>query len=78
MFYATVSNYELEEESREYVNSIHIEVDNLVDKYSLLDEEQLEEPHLETIVKDAPIEEPTAPIESTVNQDVNAYITSLR
>ncbi|CAO2839795.1 unnamed protein product [Amaranthus hypochondriacus] len=65
-----VSNYELEEESREYVNSIHIEEDTPVDKYSLLDEEQLEEPHLETIVKEAPIEEPAAPVESTVNHMV--------
>ena len=70
MSYVPVSNYELEEESREYVNSIHIEEDNPVDKYSLLDEEQLEEPHLETVVKEAPIEEPAAPIENTVNHMV--------
>lgn len=61
-----VSNFELEEETREYVNSIHIEDDNPVDKYSLPDEEQHEEPLLETIVKEAPVEEP-APPESAVN-----------
>ncbi|XP_057547995.1 nuclear transport factor 2-like [Amaranthus tricolor] len=64
-----VSSYELEEASREYVNSIPIEEDNPVDKYSLLEEEQHEEPHieLETIVQEAPIEEPAALVESTVN-----------
>ena len=64
-----MSSYELEEASREYVNSIPIEEDNPVDKYSLLEEEQHEEPHieLETIVQEAPIEEPAALVESTVN-----------
>ncbi|XP_021763307.1 ras GTPase-activating protein-binding protein 2-like isoform X1 [Chenopodium quinoa] len=60
------SNFELEEETREYVNSIPIEEDYLVDKYSLPDEEQHEESHVETIVQETPVEE-SAPPESAVN-----------
>ncbi|KNA18132.1 hypothetical protein SOVF_073050 [Spinacia oleracea] len=60
------SNFELEQETREYVNSIPIEEDTPVDKYSLPDEEQHEEPHVETIVEEAPVEQP-APLESAVN-----------
>ncbi|XP_074304273.1 nuclear transport factor 2-like [Silene latifolia] len=36
----TVPNYELEEETREYVNSLHINNDSPIDKYSLPDEQQ--------------------------------------
>jgi len=63
----TVSNYnELEEETREYVNSIHIEDDTPVDKYSIPDEEQHEEPQPETVVEEAPVEE-SPPLESAVD-----------
>lgn len=61
-----VSNYELEEETREYVNTIHIAEDNPVDKYSLPDEEQHEEPLSETVVKEAPVEE-FSPPENSLN-----------
>lgn len=60
------SNYELEEDTREYVNSIHIEEDSPVDKYSLPDEQQHEELQSETVVEEAPVEE-SAPHESAVN-----------
>lgn len=62
----SVPDYELEEESREYVNSLHIEEDDPVDKYSLPDEEHHEEPHIETIVEETPVDEP-APLETPVN-----------
>lgn len=66
VFSVAGSNFELEQETREYVNSIPIEEDTPVDKYSLPDEEQHEEPHVETIVEEAPVEQP-APLESAVN-----------
>lgn len=62
-----VSNYnELEEETREYVNSIHIEDDTPVDKYSIPDEQQHEEPQPETVVEEAPVEE-SPPLESAID-----------
>lgn len=61
-----VSNYELEEEAREYVDSIHIEDDSPVDKYSLPDESQPEEPQPEIVVKEAPVEE-SPPLESAAD-----------
>lgn len=66
LFSIAVSNYELEEETREYVNTIHIAEDNPVDKYSLPDEEQHEEPLSETVVKEAPVEE-FSPPENSLN-----------
>ncbi|KAH9615793.1 hypothetical protein KSS87_003155, partial [Heliosperma pusillum] len=62
----TVPNYEYEEETREYVNSLHIEDDSPIDKYSLPDEQQHEEFQSETVVEEAPIEEPST-FESAVN-----------
>ncbi|KAK9756842.1 hypothetical protein RND81_01G124600 [Saponaria officinalis] len=62
----TVPNYELEEETREYVNSLHIEDDSPIDKYSLPDEQQHEEFEPETVVKEAPVEDPSLH-ESVVN-----------
>ncbi|XP_074268687.1 nuclear transport factor 2-like [Silene latifolia] len=62
----TVPNYEYEEETREYVNSLHIEDDSPIDKYSLPDEQQHEEFQPETVVEEAPMEEPYT-YESAVN-----------
>ncbi|GAB4841261.1 hypothetical protein Ancab_021993 [Ancistrocladus abbreviatus] len=57
------SNFTLEEETREYVNSIHIEEDNPVDKYSIPDEQKHEEPEVETVVEEALVEE-SLPLET--------------
>lgn len=70
-----VSDYVLEEEARDYVDSIHIEEDP-VDKYSLpeqqhqysLPEQQLQEDHeTEIVVDEAPAEEISASLQSVVN-----------
>ncbi|GMH30904.1 hypothetical protein Nepgr_032747 [Nepenthes gracilis] len=53
----TVSNFDLDEETREYVTSIHIEADSPVDKYSVPDEQQSQEPEAETVVGEALVEE---------------------
>ncbi|XVE77980.1 hypothetical protein DITRI_Ditri13aG0107500 [Diplodiscus trichospermus] len=51
-----VSDYVLEEEAREYVNSVHIE-DDTVDKYSLPEQPQEEDAEAEVVVEEAPAEE---------------------
>lgn len=51
-----VSDYVLEEEARDYVDSIHIE-DDMVDKYSLPEQPQQEDVEVETVVEEAPTEE---------------------
>ncbi|XP_075648768.1 nuclear transport factor 2 isoform X1 [Castanea sativa] len=70
-----VSDYVLEEEARDYVDSIHIEEDP-VDKYSLpeqqhqysLPEQQLQEDHeTEIVVDETPAEETSASLQSVVN-----------
>lgn len=71
-----VSDYDLEEESREYANTVHIE-DDPVDKYSLpeqqlqysLPEQQEQQEDLETeiVVEEAPIEETSSSLQSAVN-----------
>ncbi|KAL9239067.1 hypothetical protein vseg_013421 [Gypsophila vaccaria] len=63
----TVPNYEFEEETREYVNSLHIEDDSPIDKYSLPDEQQHEELEPETVVKEAPAEEASLIHETAFN-----------
>ncbi|KAL8160709.1 hypothetical protein V2J09_002246 [Rumex salicifolius] len=73
------SSYALEEETREYVSSIHIEEDYPVDKYSLPDEHQHEEPEAETEVEEAPVEEFTLPdsdantVQDSTPAPVNEY-----
>lgn len=59
-----------EEETMEYVNSVHIEEGSPVDKYSLPNEQQ-EEPETETVVEEAPVEKPPQP-ESHVDTDTTA------
>ncbi|KAL9228256.1 hypothetical protein vseg_003857 [Gypsophila vaccaria] len=61
-----VSYYELEDETREYVNSLHIEDDSPIDKYSLPDEHQQEELQSETVIKEAPVEQSPS-LDSAVN-----------
>ncbi|KAH7517444.1 hypothetical protein FEM48_Zijuj09G0065500 [Ziziphus jujuba var. spinosa] len=71
-----VSDYALEEEAREYVNTVHIE-DDPVDKYSLPEQqhqyslpeqqEQQEDPETEIVVEEAPIEETSSSLQSAVN-----------
>ncbi|KAK9726436.1 hypothetical protein RND81_05G215000 [Saponaria officinalis] len=61
-----VSYYELEEETREYVNSLHIEDDSPIDKYSLPDEYQQEELQSETVIREASLEQSSS-LESVVN-----------
>lgn len=52
----TVSNYDLEEEAREYVNLVHIE-DVPVDQYNLPEPHQQENPEAEIFVEETPVEE---------------------
>ncbi|GAB2281829.1 hypothetical protein Dimus_016393 [Dionaea muscipula] len=52
----SVSSFSSEEETREY-NSTLVEEDNLVDKYSIPDEQQPQEPEEDTFVGEAPVEE---------------------
>ncbi|KAK6940613.1 Nuclear transport factor 2 domain [Dillenia turbinata] len=62
----TVSDYVLVEEARDYVNSVHVEEDDPVDKYSLPEQPQEHEEYLEpeTVVEEAPIEEPPHVLQS--------------
>ncbi|KAE8665123.1 hypothetical protein F3Y22_tig00112673pilonHSYRG00032 [Hibiscus syriacus] len=53
------SDFVLEEEAREFVNSVHID-DDPVDKYSLLEQPQEEDFEAEVVVEEAPAEETPA------------------
>ncbi|KAK6937724.1 Nuclear transport factor 2 domain [Dillenia turbinata] len=61
-----VSDYVLVEEARDYVNSVHVEEDDPVDKYSLPEQTQDHEEYLEpeTVVEEAPIEGPPHVLQS--------------
>ncbi|XWS47037.1 hypothetical protein CRYUN_Cryun14cG0118900 [Craigia yunnanensis] len=61
-----VSDYVMEEEAREYVNSVYIE-DDPVDKYSLPEQPQEEDAEAEVVVEEAPAEETLALHHSVVN-----------
>ncbi|XWS31367.1 hypothetical protein CRYUN_Cryun23aG0070200 [Craigia yunnanensis] len=61
-----ISDYILEEEAREYVNSVHVE-DDPVDKYSLPEQPQQEDVEAEVVVEEAPAEETLALHHSVVN-----------
>ncbi|KAL5792677.1 hypothetical protein ACOSP7_001271 [Xanthoceras sorbifolium] len=71
-----VSDYDLEEEAREYVNSVHIE-DDPVDKYSLSEQEQLEDPEPEVAVEETPVEEAPAPVQTDLNTVHNPPVAAL-
>ncbi|XP_019461940.1 PREDICTED: putative G3BP-like protein isoform X1 [Lupinus angustifolius] len=61
------SDYGLEDEAREYVDSVHIE-DDPVDKYSLPEHQQLEQDfETEVVVVETPVEETSPPISSAVH-----------
>ncbi|KAL2344914.1 hypothetical protein Fmac_006199 [Flemingia macrophylla] len=62
------SDYGLEEEAREYVNSVHID-DDPVDKYSLPEHQQQLQEDLETeiVVEESPAQEASPPIHSVVH-----------
>lgn len=61
------SDYDLEEEAREYVNSVHID-DDPVDKYSLPEQQQLQEDlETEIVVEETPAEEASPPIQSVAH-----------
>ncbi|EEF35823.1 nuclear transport factor 2 [Ricinus communis] len=60
-----VSDYVLEEEAREYVNSVHIE-DDPVDKYSLPEQQQQQDFETEIVVEEAPVEETPASFQGAV------------
>ncbi|KAJ7977176.1 Nuclear transport factor 2 family protein with RNA binding domain [Quillaja saponaria] len=60
----THEGYSLDEETREYASSVHIDND-LVDKYSLPDQHQELEP--EAVVEETPVEETSTSFESVVN-----------
>lgn len=57
--------YDLEEEAREYIDSVHID-DDLVDKYSLPEEQQQLQEDYETeyVVEETPAQEAPPPIHS--------------
>lgn len=62
-----VSDYVLEEEAREYVNSVHIE-DDPVDKFSVPEpQQQHQEVETEIVVEETPVEEISAPVQAVVN-----------
>lgn len=61
-----VSDYVLEENAREYVDSVHIE-DDPVDKYSLPEQQQQEEFESEVVVEEAPVEDLVASHQNVVN-----------
>ncbi|XVF21508.1 hypothetical protein REPUB_Repub12eG0096000 [Reevesia pubescens] len=62
-----VSDYVLEEEPREYVNSVHLE-DDPVDKYSLPEQQpQQEDFEAEVVVEEEPVEETLASYHNVVN-----------
>ncbi|KAF7804599.1 putative G3BP-like protein isoform X1 [Senna tora] len=74
------SDYDLEEEAREYVNSVHIE-DDPVDKYSLPEQQQQqqlqEDLETEIVVEETPIEEPSPSIQSvaqTIHEPPAAHV----
>ncbi|KAF4378179.1 hypothetical protein CsatB_025036 [Cannabis sativa] len=65
-----VSDYDLEEEARDYVNSVHIE-DDPVDVYSVPEQQQQQqqqqEVETEVVVEESPVEEASAPFETVAN-----------
>ncbi|KAK6286514.1 hypothetical protein POUND7_012693 [Theobroma cacao] len=63
---AFFSDYVLEEDAREYVNSVHIE-DDPIDKYSLPEQPPDEVVEAEVVVEEAPAEEALASHHSGVN-----------
>ncbi|KAJ1416656.1 RNA-binding domain superfamily [Sesbania bispinosa] len=65
------SHYDLEEEAREYVNSVHID-DDLVDKYSLPEQQQQQQlqddlDETEIVVEETPAQEASPPIHSVAH-----------
>ncbi|KAJ0111037.1 hypothetical protein Patl1_01700 [Pistacia atlantica] len=61
-----VSNYDLEEEAREYVNSVHIE-DEPVDQYNLPEPQEHEDLEAEIVVEETPVEEAPALYQTDLN-----------
>ncbi|XP_022727505.1 ras GTPase-activating protein-binding protein 2-like isoform X2 [Durio zibethinus] len=61
-----VSDYVLEEEAREYVNSVHIE-DGPVDRYILTEQPEEEDAEAEVVAEEAPAEETLALHHSVMN-----------
>ncbi|KAB1208779.1 putative G3BP-like protein [Morella rubra] len=61
-----VSDYVLEEEAQDYVNSIHIE-DDPVDKYSLPEQQLQVDYETEIVVEETPVEETSASFQSMVD-----------
>ncbi|XVE99036.1 hypothetical protein REPUB_Repub03eG0161900 [Reevesia pubescens] len=61
-----VSDYVLEEEARDYVNSVHIE-DDPVDKYNLPEQPQQEDVETEVVAEETPAEETLVLHHSVVN-----------
>ncbi|XP_059660166.1 nuclear transport factor 2 isoform X2 [Cornus florida] len=51
------SDYALEVETRDYVNSVHIEGDDPDDEYSIQEQQQQQEPEDETVVEETSLEE---------------------
>lgn len=75
-FFLAVSDYVLEEEAREYVNSVDIE-DDPVDKYSLPEQQFEQEFETEVVVEETPQEETYASFQSAVNTVQDTPATSV-
>ncbi|PRQ25716.1 putative nucleotide-binding alpha-beta plait domain, nuclear transport factor 2, NTF2-like protein [Rosa chinensis] len=71
-----VSDYVLEEEAREYVNSVDIE-DDPVDKYSLPEQQVQQEFETEVVVEETPQEETYASFQSAVNTVQDTPVASV-
>lgn len=64
--FLAVSDYVLEEEAQDYVNSIHIE-DDPVDKYSLPEQQLQVDYETEIVVEETPVEETSTSFQSMVD-----------
>jgi len=61
-----VSDYDLEEETRECVNSVRID-DDPIDKYSLPEQQHQEDLETEIVVEETPVDETAASFQAAVN-----------
>ncbi|CAL5436502.1 unnamed protein product [Camellia sinensis] len=61
-----VSDYDLDEEASEYVNSIHIEGHNPVDEYTLQEQQQQQGPEADTVLEETPAEWPSTLLQNVV------------
>ncbi|CBI37186.3 unnamed protein product, partial [Vitis vinifera] len=66
----TVSSYALEEEARDYINSVHLEddqVDNYIDSYTHSEQQQQQDFEVESSVEEPAVEESSASLQNVAN-----------